>query len=520
MRRLTIILWFFLFSLFFLLAISGCGPAAPGRVGDPGPNLIILQAALPERLDPAISSHFATALPLTGIYEGLVRFNQRTLAVEPCLAESWRVSDDGKRWIFQLKPGLLFSDGSPCDAEAVKAGLSRSMVLMESQPYCNLVFSPVAAIETDGPQTVTFVLKYPFAPFLRNLALPFASPVVSPGALGRYGDRFWEHPSGTGPYMLKEITANEIVLQPNPVYRDKQPFKGNLLFRAVPDPRERVKQLLDGRADIVFDPARQDLDRIALRDMKITSLPGLDVSYLGFFTDKPPFDNKLVRRAVAYALDRERIVAAALGGEGVPAAGLAPPPVLAGKSSGPPRYTPDQVRRILAREGYPGGIEATLITYRESRRYCPPGGIRLAEEIKRQLEPAGVRVTVQSRPWSEHKEAINSKAGNFFLYGWTGDNGDADNFLYTLLASSQAGQGLNASGFKNERLDVFLHTARRVSDQKSREYLYSQAESIILDEVPLSPLNHSLIRVASRPGVENLFMSGFGLIDLYALTRR
>ncbi|MCL6610266.1 MAG: ABC transporter substrate-binding protein [Peptococcaceae bacterium] len=513
-------IFFTVVSLLFLFILIRGGAAVLGWGAAPGKDeLVVLQGSLPDSLDPARNSSFENALPITGIYEGLVRLNPRTLEPEPCLAESWNVSDDGRRWTFHLKPGIRFSDGTACDAEAVKSSMARSMVLKDTDPYCAFVFNPVSSIETEGRYSVSFVLKYPYAPFIKNLALPFAAPVVSPGALSKYGDEFWKHPSGTGPYMLKEIGRNKIVLQANPLYRGRPAPARRVVIGAVPDSQSRTGYLLDGKADIIFSPGRENLDRLQARGMNIVSVAGIDVGYLGFYTDKPPFNNKYVRMAAAYALDREKIVAAGLGGEGVPAAGLAPPAVMPGKSKGMPKYSPDQVRRILHREGYPAGIDVTLITYQDARRYCPPGGRALAEEIKRQLEPAGIRVTIRSRPWNDHKEAINAKDGHFFLYGWTGDNGDADNFMYTLLASSQAGHGLNASGFKNGSLDIYLNTARRIADAGSRNYLYLQAEEIILDEVPLTAINHSIIRIAHRPAVSDVNLSGFGLIDLYTVKK-
>lgn len=507
--------------LLFLLAlfiIARSGAEVSGRGEMPGKNeIVILLAGLPDNLDPAKNSSYENALPISGIYEGLIKLSPETLAPEPCLADSWNVSEDGMRWTFHLKQGITFSDGTACDAEAVKSSLSRSMVLREKEPYAALVFNPVSSIEAEGKYTVSFILKYPFAPFLKNLALPFAAPVVSPEALSRHGDEFWKHPSGTGPYVLKQYSRGEIVLEANPRYRGAPPHSGRISIRAVADSHSRTKYLLDGKADIIFNPGRENLGSIKAGGMKVVSVPGIDVSYIGFYTDRPPFNNKYLRRAVAYALDREKIVAGVLGGEGVAAAGIVPPPVLKGENISLPRYAHDQVRRILAREGYPAGLDVILITYQDSRRYCPPGGEVLAGEIKRQLEPAGIRVTIQSRPWSDHKEAIRSKTGDFFLYGWTGDNGDADNFLYTLLASSQANQGLNASGYRNGRVDVFMQTARRVSDFKSRDFLYQQAQEIVLDEAPVAAINHSLVTIACRPGTRDIHLSGFGLIDLYTI---
>jgi len=513
-KKQLIIVTILLGLLILFSAGNGTGWNAAGKG-----EIVILQGGLPDNLDPVKNSSFENALPISGIYEGLVKLNPETLSPEPCIADSWDVSEDGKRWTFFLKPGIHFSDGTPCDAEAVKASMSRAMELQDSQPYSSFVFGPVSSIETEERYTISFNLKHPFSPFLKNLALPFGAPVVSPSALKKYGDQFWKHPSGTGPYLLKQHDKDTIVLQSNPRHRREPALTGRITFKAVPDSAKRTKYLLEKKADIIFFPGRDNTDKIRAAGMKLISRPGLDVSYLGFYTDKPPFNNKILRNAVAGGLDREKMVADVLDGEGIPAASIVPPPISCAKNTNPVKYSPDQVRRILSREGYPDGINLTLVTYQDSRRYCPPGGKALAEEIKRQLEPAGIRVTIQSRPWDDHKEAIRGKTGDLFLYGWTGDNGDPDNFMYTLLSSSQIEHGLNTSGYINNKLDVFLVTARRVSDFKSRSLLYSQAEGIIQDDIPVLPLNHSMVRIAHGPGIQNLMASGFGLLDLYSIKK-
>lgn len=513
MRISKLMLLTILLGLILSVEVITGWEAAPGKS-----ELVILQESIPGSIDPATNSTLENALPITGVYEGLVRLNPETLNPEPCLADSWEVSDDGKRWTFYLKPGIQFSDGTACDAKAVKASMSRVMELQESQPYASLIFGPVSSIETAERYTVSFILKQPFAPFLKNLALPLGAPVVSPAALKKYGDDFWKHPSGTGPYIFVQSDKNKMVLQSNPRYRGGPPSINRVVIKAVPDPSARTRLLLDRKADIIYRPGPDQTEKLRAGGMRITSLPGLDVSYLGFYTDRPPFNNRHLRYAIAYALDKDSIVADALRGEGVPAAGLLPPPISPLKNAGS-KLSPDQVRRILSREEYPGGISLTLITYEDPRRYCPPGGTALAEEIRRQLEPAGITVNIQSLPWEKHKEAIRNKTGDFFLYGWTGDNGDPDNFLYTLLSSSQIDQGLNASGYKNDRLDVYLVTARRVSDPKSRDLLYRQAENVIMEEVPVAPINHGIFRIAHSSAVKDIKITGLGLFDLYTVRK-
>lgn len=510
---------YIIISLAALLFLAGgCISAAGWNLTGGRNEIVILQESLPDTLDPSKNSSYENVLPLTGIYEGLVKLNPATLAPEPCLARSWEVSGDGMRWTFNLFPGIKFSDGTPCNAEAVQASMARSLTLKETDPYPAFVFAPVASIDTSGEYTVSFTLKNPFTPFIKNLALPFAAPVVSPAALAKYGDRFWENPSGTGPYMVDSFGKNKIVLRPNPYYR-AGPAPCKMVFKALSDPAGRSDQLLRGKADVIFYPAAGSLETLRSKNMKIISLPGLDLSFIGFYTDKAPFSDRELRRVIAGALDREKIVSSVLEGEGVPAAGVLPPSLAGSKMSKGPAYTPGQVREIISRKGYPGGMDITLITYGDSKRYCPQGGSTLAEEIRRQLEPSGIRVKITALPWGRHKEAILNRDGDFFLYGWTCDNGDPDNFMHTLFHSTQVDSGLNVSRFSSQKLDVYLLTARRIADGKARKMLYDEAESIIQQEAPLIPLNHGMSRIAAAPGVKGINLSGFGLVDLYSLEK-
>ncbi|MFZ5643172.1 MAG: ABC transporter substrate-binding protein [Bacillota bacterium] len=503
--------------IILLILVKGCISNRGIGLTD-SDQLVIIQENLPPHLDPVRSSSYENVLPLTGIYEGLVKLNPETLSPEPCLAESWKVSGEGKRLTFYLKPGIRFGDGTECNANAVKASMIRSMALKDEEPYASFVFSPVESIETEGNNTITFNLKYPFAPFLKNLALPFAAPLVSPTAFGKYGEDFWEHPSGTGPYMVSQYKKNKIVLQANPYFRGEPAPLKKILFIEEKDPLERTKKLLSKKGDIIFYPGGKNVEKLRMDGMKIVSVPGLDISYLGFYTDKPPFNNRLLRSAVAGVLDREKIVSEVLEGEAIPALSILPPALSTHKSN-LTRYTPDHVRNTLNRLGYPGGIDITLITYKDSRRYSITGGKVLAEEIKKQLEPAGIRIKIIEKSWDEHKSAIQNREGDLFLFGWTGDNSDPDNFMYTLFSSTQVNQGLNTSRFKDPKLDVYLVTARRVTDPKARQLLYKEAESIIMSQMPVVPLSHSIIRIAALPEVQGIYSSGFGLIDLYSIKK-
>lgn len=329
----------YLFATVILIALAimaGDAVTSVNRNDAPGSGeLVILMESLPENLDPASNSSFDNILPLTGIYEGLVRMKTPTLEPEPCLAENWQVSEDGRRWTFYLKQGVRFSDGTAFNAEAVKINMSRLIGKQTKEPYAGLVSGPVSAIETEGKYTVSFILKYPYTPFLTNLALPFAAPLASPASLSQYGDDFWRHPSGTGPYMLREFSRDKIVLQPNIYYRDRRVPMNRITIKPVPGANDRTRQILAGKADIVLYPAFENMHDLVSGNIRTLSVGGNDAGYLGFFTTKEPFNKKSLRQAVAYMLDRENIVARAMSGDGRPAGGVSPPPT--GKK--PVRYS-------------------------------------------------------------------------------------------------------------------------------------------------------------------------------------
>ena len=224
----------------------------------------------------------------------------------------------------------------------------------------------------------------------------------------------------------------------------------------------------------------------------IQSTPALDVGYLGFFTEKQPFKDPAVRLAAAMAIDRDRLVKDVLGRQCVPATGALPEPVLGSTLVDVPACDPAAASRLLKESGYLEGPAITLIAYQETRPYNPAGGQMVAEALRKQLELAGFQVAVQTYPWDEYKSAIRNRKGDAFLYGWISDNGDPDNFLYTLLSSNQIPAGLNASRYSNPQLDTLLLSAQGIKDREIRGEVYQRAQKIVATDNPLIFLNHSL----------------------------
>ncbi len=220
--------------------------------------LIVGQIAEPKALDPAAVTAVNDFRILMNVYDGLVRYKSGTLEVEPALATSWEISEDGTEYTFSLREGVTFHDGSAFDADAVKFNFDR--MLDESHPYhdtgpfpLSFFFSAVEAVEVVDPLTVKFTLNGPYAPFLSNLAYPTGL-IVSPAAVMEHGSEFGRNPSGTGAFTFAEWRSNEaVVIEANPDHWDGAPELQAVVFRPITDANTRTAEMLAGGIDLMVE---------------------------------------------------------------------------------------------------------------------------------------------------------------------------------------------------------------------------------------------------------------------------
>lgn len=506
MRRLKFITILLMLILpFFLLEHSGFLPAAGRIAGIRGSELIYARSQDVMTLDPAFSMDDESNKVIANIFEGLVRFKPGTTSIEPCLAEAWRVSPDGLEWTFFLRKGVKFHDGTPFNSEAVRFSIERQLPPQRTDrtAYASFTFAMLESIKTPDLYTVKFILKYPYTPFLNNLAMPSAAPIVSPSAVAALGEGFGDRPVGTGPYRFSNWNKGKsITLKENRDYWAKLPECSTLVFSVIKNNRLRSLALKLGLADIVDNLAPSDALYLEQRGFPVMQQTGLDLNYLGFFTDKKPFDDPVVRRAVSMLIDRKHITGL-FKGSATEANGPLPPGVLGyDPNLYPISYDPEGARELLSGAGYSDGLKFEIITYSNARPYNPAGGDILAESIKKEFAGAGVETAIKSYTWSQYKEALLNEEGNAFLYGWISDNGDPDNFLYTLLSSSQIENGLNTARYRNKEVDILLVKAQFETDPALREKMYRSAVEIINRDAPWICLNHSLKLYAVSTKIE------------------
>ncbi len=488
--------------------------AACHRVSDPAPTVMIFaRGADSQKLDPGDVDDGESVKVLDNICEGLVRFKTGSGDIQPCLATSWTISDDGLTYTFRLRNGVRFHDATPLDANAAAFSFLRQMdkthpahLPQANFPYWSSMYSMVESVRAVDADTLQFRLSQPYAPFLANLAI-FPVYLISPNFISQ------RHPVGTGPFRFVDWVPNEkIVLQANADYWDGAPTIQKLIYKVVPDSATRLIQLQTGQIQGMDGIDPNDVSVIQRdRSLKLVTGHGLNVCYLSFNCEKPPLDDKNLRRAIAAAINKRDLVAAVYRGGAVIAKNPLPPFIpghndaVSPSPPAPSSFTPP-----------PRPLKFHVMT--NPRPYLP-NPLRAAEMIKSDLEKIGVPVEIVPNEWGAHLTRTQRGEHDLALLGWIGDNGDADNFLYLLLDKETAvrGSALNINFWKNDRYHELMIAARRELDPEKRAAIYGTAQELIFEETPMVPLVHAEDMAACRANVEGVELQLNGDVLFHAV---
>jgi len=506
------------FLLVLSTALAGCGNSTETS-GDGKQKEKTAQTALvygrggdSVALDPAIVTDGESLKVTKNIFDTLLDYGDQDTSVQPALATKWEISDDGLTYTFKLRQGVKFHDGTDFNAEAVVYNFERwANGNADTFPYYGSMFGGyknddshvIKEVKALDEHTVQFVLKRPQAPFLKNIAMsPFA--IASPTALEKHGDKFKENPVGTGPFIFKEWKRNErIVLEKNKDYwLEGYPKLEQVIFVSIPDNSARLNALLKGEIDIMEDLNPSDLEQVEKnKDLQVFKRPPMNVGYLGLTTTRGPLQNKLVRQALNHAVDKQAIIDAFYAGQAEPAKNPMPP-TIPGYNDAIQDYPYDleKAKQLLAEAGYPDGFEMELWAMPVPRPYMPDGQ-KVAEALQASFEKIGVKAKIVTYEWATYLEKTAKGEADTFLLGWTGDNGDADNFLYALLDKDSIGSN-NYTYYANDELHEILVEAQTVSDENERNELYKKAQEIIKEDAPWIPLVHSTPLLAGKANVE------------------
>jgi peptide/nickel transport system substrate-binding protein len=481
-------------------------------VSSRGASLVVASVGDALTLDPAAISDNESAQVAMQIFDGLVRNKEGTSEVEPALATRWTVSKDGTVWTFRLRRGVRFHDGTPFDASAVVFSFERQRnrehpFHFHAFTYWESTFRNIRAVTALDPYAVRIRIDRPYAPFLANLAM-FPVSIVSPTAMRKHGKGFASSPVGTGPFRLVHWEKGErITLTANSGYWDGPPRVQHLVYEVVPDAGQRLVSLQSGTVDVAYGLAPEDRQLVRLHpDLTLYRVSGNNVAFLAMNTQRPPFDDARVRRAVNHAVNKNAIVKLVYQGLAIPAKGPIPPalwsynPRTAGYA-----HDPGRARSLLSEAGYDRSRTPRLYVMSTPRPYLP-APVLVAKMIARNLAEVGIKIEIVVRPFADHLRATQLGEHDLCLAGWAGDNGDPDNFLYLLLDRDNARRGAarNQAMFMNESLHILLVAAQAVMDPRARERYYRRAQEIVAEEAPWVPLAHTDLVVAARRSVRNL----------------
>ena len=454
--------------------------------------LLVGQIAEPKSLDPAADTAVNDFRILVNMYDGLVRYKDGTLEVEPDLAKSWTISDDGKVYTFKLRDGVTFHDGTPFNAEAVKYNFDR--MLDEKHPQHDtgpfplaFFFSSIDKIDVIDDLTVKFTLKEPYAPFLSNLAYPTGL-MVSPAAVKKYGKDFGRHPVGTGPFKFEEWESNsKVVVTRNDDYWDGAPKLDAVVFRPITDANTRIAELMAGGIDLMVEVPPDSLGQLEADDnFTVYQQAGPHLWFLILNTKEGPFKDKRVRQAINYAINKKALVENVLQGTADIAAGPTPPAFAWAydKSLQPYPYDVEKAKKLIDEAGAAGKEVTFYVTEGGSGMLDP---IPMGAAIQADLAKVGLKVKIETYEWNTFLGKVNpGLEGKADMAEMAWMTNDPDTLPYLALRTDAWPDkgGFNSGYYSNPKVDELLEKARTSTDQNERAKLYREMQQIVHDDAP------------------------------------
>ncbi|MCG9030971.1 ABC transporter substrate-binding protein [Laribacter hongkongensis] len=476
------------------------------------------------------------------VFNRLVQFERGSTRVVPGLAEKWEVSPDGKTYTFHLRRGVAFHTTDyfkptrEFNADDVVFTFER--MLDKNHPFNKAYRAEfpyftdmgmdrnIAKVEKVDPNTVRFVLKKPEAAMLQNLAMSFASiqSAEYAGQLLKSGkaNQINIRPVGTGPFIFKRYQKDaQIRYAGNKQYWDKGADGvklDNLIFAINTDASVRVQKLKAGECHVAAYPKPADVAGLkADKRLQVMTQPGFNLGYITYNVKKPQLAKLEVRQALDMSVNKKAIIDAVYQGSGQLATNPMPPTQWSyNKNIKDAPYDVAKAKQLLAKAGYPNGFEMTLWAMPVQRPYNPNAKL-MAEMLQSDWAKIGVKAKIVSYEWGEYIKRGKNGEHDVLLMGWTGDNGDPDNWLGTLLGCD-AVDGNNYSKWCYKPFDDLIVKARQTTDQAERTKYYLKAQEIFREQLPFTPVAHSTINLPASSKVQGFKVSPFALHSFYGVS--
>ena len=466
--------------------------AAPAAIAQTPPGVLVVgQIAEPKSLDPAAVTAVNDFRILMNVYDGLVRYKDGTLEVEPSLAESWTINDDGTEYTFELRDDVTFHDGTAFNAEAVVFNFDR--MLDEAHPYhdtgpfpLSFFFSAVDDVEAVDADTVKFTLKEPYAPFLSNLAYPTGL-IVSPDAVKQHGADFGRNPAGTGPFRFAEWESNaKVVVTRNEGYWGGAPALEAVVFRPITDANTRVAEMLSGGIDVMVEIPPDSVAGFDGNGFVLHEQAGPHVWFLILNAKEGPMADKRVRQAVNYAIDKKSLVENVLQNTAEIAAGPTPPAFswAYNEALEPYPFDPGKAKALLDESGHAGASLTFYVTEGGSGMLDP---VPMGAAIQADLAKVGLEVKIETYEWNTFLGKVNpglEGKADMAEMAWMTNDPDTLPFLALRTGAWPDKGGFNSGYYSNPKVDELLEAARASTDQAERARLYREMQSIVRDDAP------------------------------------
>ncbi len=518
--------------------LSGCNDGDKLSLSER--SIIYCSEGSPESFNPQLSTSGTTSDATSKqLYNSLIVYKGKNNTLGPSLAKSWHVTRDGRKVTFYLRQDVNFhqtSNFSPTrklNADDVLFSFNR--ILNKEHPFHQIsgghypffqsvkFADLVERIEKINDYTVRFVLKRNDSSFMANLATDYAV-ILS----AEYAQQLTKAntpneidllPVGTGPFMLKDYRVGSFIrFYRNDLYWHDKAKIEQLVYDISPNKTSRLTKLLAKECDVSSYPIAHG--KIAEReDLQLESVTSLNVGYFGFNTQKPPFDNKLVRQAISLAINKQALIDTVYESQAARAKSIIPETSWAFDSETPELgYDPIRAKSLLEIAGYAQGFSMDIWAMPVQRAYNP-NAVTMAKLIQADLKKIGVKVKIVSYEWSTFLRRLSLGEHQSFLLGWTADHPDPDNFFTPMLSCSASTQGNNRTFWCNKEYDELLQKALKTTNMSKRKKYYAQAMAIINEEMPLLAIAHSKRFQARGTNVKGKILENFGSISFHDVAK-
>lgn len=463
-------------------------------------TLIFAQGADVTSFDPHIGKETPAVAVTCQIYDTLLDVDQKTGQLVPQIAESWEQLSETE-YRFHIRKGLKFHNGEDLTADDVKFSLDRAI----ASASVSYIVDFIKSVKVEDAYTVLVTTKMPYAPALRNLAVPFAA-IVPKDYVTANPDILKSKPVGSGPYKFVSWAQNDNCrLEAYDGYYAGAPKTKYVEMKVIPEAAQRTIALETGEVDLVYDVLVSDLKRVREnKDLVLYEAPSLTCFYISMNTKKKPFDNKKVRQAINYAIDRQLLVDTVNGGTGAPADAIIAPAVYGYYSSGVYEYNPTKAKQLLAEAGYPNGFSCTLWVNNNQSR------VEICQAIQEMLREVGITCKVEVMEFGTFISRTTAGEHDMGYFGWVTSTKDADYTYYSLEHSSQQGAAGNRSFIADPAVDKLVETGRTSSDSTVRIAAYKDLSILLKDVANNAPILYTAITAGSGKKVEGFALDPIG----------